>query len=43
MLLVGYWLPGSAWWHAFVVARNAVLLLAAFLAMKDLRRLSLAA
>ncbi len=38
MLLVGYWLPGSAWWHAFVVARNTVLIVATIFAMQDLRR-----
>ncbi len=37
MLLVGYWLPGSTWWHGFVVARNMVLILAVILAMQDLR------
>jgi hypothetical protein len=38
MLLVGYWLPGSTWWHAFVVARNTVLIFATIFAMQDLRR-----
>ncbi|MEA3510191.1 MAG: hypothetical protein U9R51_02030 [Actinomycetota bacterium] len=42
MLLVGYWLPGSTWWHAFVVARNFVLITAAILAFQDLRRLAAA-
>ena len=40
MLLVGYWLPGSTWWHAFVVARNTLLIITAILAMRDLRRLT---
>jgi hypothetical protein len=38
MLLVGYWLPGSAWWHGFVVARNVVLVAAAAFTMRDLQR-----
>ena len=39
MLLVGYWLPGATSWHAFVVARNVVLVVAAVSALWDLRRL----
>ncbi len=40
MLLVGYWMPGSTFWHSFVVTRNVVLIVAAILALQDLRRLS---
>lgn len=39
MLFVGYWLPGTTWWHAFVATRNLVLVVAAVLAVGDLRRL----
>lgn len=38
MLLVGYWLPGSPWWHGLVVVRNLVLLMAAAYTMRDLQR-----
>ncbi len=40
MLLVGVWIPGSTWWHAFIVARNIVLVVAVAYAMRDLRQIS---
>lgn len=40
MLLVGVWLPGSTWWHLFIVIRNIVLVVAAGFAMRDLQDVS---